>query len=307
MEEINLLLAKYFLGKTNLEENIIINDFAQQNPAEYAKLLKAFDDKKVNLHDFDIKKGWEKVNQKIDARDKKTSIRTLFLQYRKFAAIALVLIAASYFVFNYNSSNELNFIEFTNNELTAISVELNDGSSVWLNKNATLSYPKQFEEDTRSVKLSGEAYFEIEKNPNKPFIVETNNVKIKVLGTSFNVNQKVDETMISVNSGLVEVRNKNNDTEQIEKGNQAIIHSNGIEKSSINNPNYLAWKTGVFTFKNTPISKVLTDLNQFYSNRISFSGTNSGCQLTAQFNNKNLSEIAEIIELSCNVSLKIIP
>jgi transmembrane sensor len=102
-----------------------------------------------------------------------------------------------------NSGN--NLISTRNGSRTKI--ELPDGSSVWLNAGSKLEYDKSFGNDTRDVYLTGEAYFDVVKNPEKPFIVNTGKAKVKVLGTAFNVRCYPDDKKIetSLIHGSVEV------------------------------------------------------------------------------------------------------
>lgn len=116
-------------------------------------------------------------------------------------------------------------------------IRLPDGSRVWVNENTEISYPSAFVGDTREVKLTGEAFFEVVKNPDKPFIITSGTVSTTVLGTSFNISAYAGRpTEIRVRSGKVKVQSRSS-TLLLEKGNAAVAHWDGgtLEKKIIEN------------------------------------------------------------------------
>jgi ferric-dicitrate binding protein FerR (iron transport regulator) len=176
---------------------------------------------------------------------------------------------------------------------------------VWLNKDATLTYPSEFSNTTRSVALEGEAFFEITKNKNKPFIVEIKNANVEVLGTSFNINSSNIKTEVIVATGKVKVSNKNaTQSEIITLGNSVIVSNNDVKKHKTDNVNYLAWKTGDFKFKEAKISEAIEDLNTYYKTKIAIENNQVfECSLTANFEKEKLENIIEVIKLTCNVNV----
>lgn len=86
-------------------------------------------------------------------------------------------------------------------------IKVEDGSEIWMNNKSKLTYPEEFDSDQRLVKLKGEAFFDVAKEPNRPFIIHTQDIRIQVLGTSFNVKsyQEEDEIVISLATGRIEV------------------------------------------------------------------------------------------------------
>ena len=134
-------------------------------------------------------------------------------------------------------------------EITAIAAKgekreivLSDGSIVVLNSNSSITYPESFG-DTRNVKLSGEAYFKVHRNPQKPFIVTVHGVSVKVLGTSFNI-ESYDhrETKVSVLAGKVEVSSPSGKKVQLTKNQQASLKEDAdFTLSKENSRDGIAW------------------------------------------------------------------
>ncbi|MFV0266554.1 MAG: FecR family protein, partial [Draconibacterium sp.] len=135
---------------------------------------------------------------------------------------------------------------------------LSDGTKVYLNSMTSLKYPVQFGPDKREVELTGEAYFEVVKNAAKPFIVSTSELKVEVLGTSFNVNAYEDSenTVTTLVEGRVKLLNALNDGEEqiLQPNEQAVMDklSGKIVTSNVDVSNYIRWKDGQLVFYDMP-------------------------------------------------------
>ena len=154
---------------------------------------------------------------------------------------------------------------------------LSDSTKVWLNSETTLRFPVQFAADVRSVELTGEAYFEVKKNTKIPFIVNSVNQSIKVLGTQFNVssypeNQNIYTTLVE---GNVEVSMSNNPQINLilKPNEQSILNSdnNQIQKKSVDVNQYVAWKDGRFVFREQPLEEIMGTLSKWYDVQVVFS------------------------------------
>ena len=146
---------------------------------------------------------------------------------------------------------------------------LSDGTIVWLNAKSRLRYPEKFIGPQRSVILEGEAYFEVEKDTSRPFVVATKTMSIEVLGTHFNVNSYNDNGFSSVT--LAEGRVRINQSVSLEPGQQANVDSSGtIKTESANLESVLAWKNGIFDFKNASLNEIMPQLSRWYNATIEF-------------------------------------
>lgn len=149
---------------------------------------------------------------------------------------------------------------------------LADGSKVFLNSESQLTFPSYFEGDTRRVELTGEAYFEVKKD-GKPFIIQTSDLSIEVLGTSFNVNAY--QTNSYINTTLVEgsIRIHLPEKEQSfllkpEHNFRLDKSSNEISVQQVNTDVYTAWVKGEFMFRNQPLAEIFAQLERWYDFKI---------------------------------------
>lgn len=149
---------------------------------------------------------------------------------------------------------------------------LADGTEVWLNSSSTLTFPEFFAGHERRVKLSGEAFFEVSKDTEHPFIVEVDRMEIKVLGTKFNINSYGSEGNVytTLVEGCVEVRNTGHSL-QLDPGEQACGDSFGLTKKEVNIAPYVSWRDGKFTFRNTNLEEICGQLSRWYDLNIFFS------------------------------------
>ena len=153
---------------------------------------------------------------------------------------------------------------------------LSDGTKVWLNAGSSITYPTDFMDTVRKVNITGEVYFEVTKNPQRPFIVSTGNMNVRVLGTHFNVNAYSDERTINTTllEGKVEVINKvNGHITAITPGQQAQYDNFGVMKvEEVNTDNIVAWKNGMFEFNRTDIVSLMKQVARWYNINVTYEG-----------------------------------
>lgn len=142
---------------------------------------------------------------------------------------------------------------------------LSDGSRVWLNAKSELKFPVKFDTDKREVFLTGEAYFEVVKDLEYPFIVSTPRTKTTVLGTSFNVMAYQNEahTEITLESRAVAV-SAGTRQRRIIPGQQVAVSSESFEMRQVNIAFYTSWKEGLFDFDNMTLDELCVKLGRWY-------------------------------------------
>jgi transmembrane sensor len=176
---------------------------------------------------------------------------------------------------------------------------LPDGTKVRLNASTTLEYPTRFTGKERSVKLTGEAYFEVAKDVKHPFIVETYQQKIQVLGTHFNVNTYQNErTITTLEEGSVKVSGSG-DAKVLKPGQQSILFNGSLIVSNADMESALAWKNGLMLFKQTPLKTVLEEISRWYDVDVVYNGTPPVKTLSGGINRSwNLSATLRILTLT---------
>lgn len=157
---------------------------------------------------------------------------------------------------------------------TTFKVELSDGTIVWLNANSSLAYASRFEGRERRVTLQGEAYFQVARNEQMPFVVETNSVTTKVLGTEFNMRTatEADAASVTLVKGSVDVlANGSSRAVRLKPGENAAIDSDGtITTEYVDTDVYSYWKEGFFYFDNTRLIDVMKSLGEWYDMNVVF-------------------------------------
>ncbi len=156
-------------------------------------------------------------------------------------------------------------------------LKLADGTQAYLNSGSKLIYPSYFEGDERHIKLEGEAFFDVAHN-GQSFIVETDNLELKVLGTSFNISSYGDDTEVATTlvSGSVEVKTKfNKETYLITPGHQLKFNkeSKEISQEKVDTEIYTAWIQGKFIFNNQSLNDIFIKLARWYDFSINYSDT----------------------------------
>ena len=144
------------------------------------------------------------------------------------------------------------------------SLELADGTRVWLNAESRLRYPVAFTGKERKVEMEGEVYFEVAKNKEKPFIVTVNGVDIRVLGTSFNVSAYQEEVVATLVEGKVQLK-KGNEQVILSPNQQAIWSDDEFRVKQVDARNYVLWKEGIFYFEDVDLETILDDMARWYN------------------------------------------
>jgi len=156
-------------------------------------------------------------------------------------------------------------------------VTLTDGTRVWLNAGSVLRYPVVFHGATRNVELSGEGYFEVSRNPLRPFVVQTSRQRIRVLGTRFNVSVYADESQsrTSLLEGSVQVESADGQfSRRLVAGQQALLGKAGtaIQILQIDTAEAVSWKNGYFMFEGQPLDEILQKISRWYDLEIDYRG-----------------------------------
>jgi transmembrane sensor len=152
-------------------------------------------------------------------------------------------------------------------------IDLPDGTKIHLNSESELEFPKEFTADIRLVSLKGEAFFEVKKE-NRPFLIESGNAKIQVLGTSFNVRQKTNEPLyVALVTGKVRVNAENGDQVTLDPDEMLVMENGGeFSKRKFDPMDEIGWKDNYLVFKSTNFSDVIEKLENWYGIRITVKG-----------------------------------
>ncbi len=233
----------------------------------------------------------------------KRSYRAILLKWMSAAAIIVISISVFFYTQNKPPQKTGNtLVQKQNAKGTKSTIVLTDGSKIWLNADSKIEYPEVFTGGTREVYLNGEAFFEVAKNPAKPFIIHLANGTVRVLGTSFNIraydNEKIVET--SVATGKVafipkyEKSGKKQDTIFLTPDNK--VSYSLIKEEVITQPTTSAedkaWTEGKMIFRAMSFEEIAVELERNFGKKVVFRNEEArNYRLTGSFQNNTLAEI----------------
>jgi len=207
-----------------------------------------------------------------------------------------------------NNSKEIVYNTISTPNGGQYQLELPDGSLVWLNATSSIHFPTSFVGKERRVEVTGEAYFEVAKNRDMPFIVTVNGSEVQVLGTHFNVNAYSDEDNVKTTllEGSVKFVSGTN-INMLRPGQQSQLASNGLIKvvSNVDVDEVVAWKNGMFDFDNAGIETVMRQLSRWYDVEIEYKGKTDDQFIAEMRRNIKLSDALKALELTGKVKFEI--
>jgi transmembrane sensor len=313
---------KYLLAQKRLtseEEEWLLNYLNDQDISDIRKIAaEDFETDITYMKKSLDRKQSEELLEKIHSRiyvPAPTFMQTVRLHRLKVAVAALIIIIAG--AGYWCMENGLLFVPADNEIVTTgkrKTVKLPDGSLITLEPNSRLAYPGRFTGGTREVRLTGEAYFEVKPNHEKPFIVRTPYVIATVLGTSFNVEAYSNGiARVVVTTGRVKVQTINASNELqalIINANQSVAYNitiNEIEKR--NAPEdavyYKQRHSGKFSYTGVPIAKVIQEMERYYHTSVTLERDMSGCVFYGYFQvNDHVDRALSLVVLSLNATVK---
>lgn len=258
-------------------------------------------DKTSYMFDDETNQAWDILHKNIQAQERKTKHLFSFehKSLLKIAASIILLIGISWISFSIINQSKFETLQTASFQTTQV---LPDGTIVYLNANSKIEYPKHYSANIREVKLIGEAFFDVAKDANRPFIITAKNTQIEVIGTSFNVlaNNNNDKVEVLVESGIVRLSMlDNNEQLVLTKGQFGFSQNNILKRNEINDLNYLSWKTKRIDFNEAPLAYVINILNQTYTSKIIITDeVSSDYKLNAKFDKVPLDTVLKSICLA---------
>ncbi len=230
---------------------------------------------------YDVNKAFELFRNKTERRgcqEKEKSFRRFPLFFRYVAVVAILLAISMISYYKGGESVKKVFAQIVVEAPMGSRTKLNlpDGTLVWLNAGSRIAYSQGFGVDDRKVELQGEGYFEVRHNADVPFLVETKDLKVRVLGTKFNFRDYPDdkEVMVSLMEGKVALNNLlKNEAEAFLKPNQCVIldkKSGNMTIQSMQVNNSREWTNGYLFFDEELMTDIVKELQRSYSVKISF-------------------------------------
>lgn len=251
---------------------------------------------------------WAKIESGISRRGKTVSLYRQIMRVAASVAAVLMVGVASLFLFK--GPAEMIVVENTGTEVRELL--LLDSTRVWLQLGAKITYPKKFSRKHRPVQLSGEAFFDVARDPSRPFTVSTTAAKIEVLGTRFDVNAAADGTLteVALESGSVALHmpGKENESVKIKPGELAVadISDASISVTETDPYMYSVWKETELAFRAQPLGYIVKLLEKAYGVDIRLNNEVLGRTVyTGRFKKSlPLEEVLAIIEMNTSMEYR---
>ncbi|MGE6355480.1 FecR family protein [Flavobacterium sp. NPDC079362] len=247
----------------------------------------------------------DRLKLKKEIRQIKKTNTVIFLQNRNWAIAASLIFLMGLSCFFYLSSVQTITKEYATKSGEHSKITLSDGTQIWLNAGSLLKYPTKFKGGTREVYLTGEAFFDVAKDKEHPFIIHTDKMDTKVLGTSFNVQAYPDHATqeVSVLTGRVNV--KSTFTEEnvyVTPGQKVVFKSQNNKLQAFTDipvNSISLWRKNIIVFEDAPLPEVIATINRNYNVAIQIENKNlNNLKISAYF--KELP-VGQVVALVCNI------
>ena len=301
-QQTETLMGKYYNGETSLEEEkMLFRHYNEGSPSDATNVDQAqfiyFKIKQEENPEFSFS---PKMPPTPLSKMKTNWINPAIMV--RVAAMLAVGVCAVWFIFYrqyYANSNRIRTLAGEQ-----ITTTLPDGTKVWLNGSSSLRYDYAINPGTRTVYMEGEAYFEVYKNSERPFVIHTGKVTTEVLGTSFNLRYYPHESNVELNVISGKVAFGENEKIEVSSGAFASFHDalERITSTRSNDPNAIAWKTKRLLFEDAVMKEVVRDLERYFNVSIEIETPGLlNCHFTGSFHDPDLEEILRVIGFGLNI------
>lgn len=262
--------------------------------------------------DVDFKNIFSKIEKEIEKDNKKIfGMYVNAYQFRKIAASVVLFITLggllSLLIFNPFASDEIAMITKHNQSGVRSQFVLPDGSTVWLNSESTVKYPEDFnKQNIRQIQLEGEAFFDVKRDINHPFVVKTESIEVTVLGTSFNVmaykdNKITETTLVTGKVGIERNQSKTRNAQKvILTPNHKAVFNKETDKfimDKVDAEIYTSWKNGKLIFDNTSFADVIEKIERWYGIDVEYDKELASKYFyTITITNENIEEVLLLLK-----------
>lgn len=293
------------------DEQLVLDEWlavSAENERYFQNLLKIYSQvteaTSEGMPPIDVNEEWQRFKNSVRPESARATYQTNWIRL----AASIVVIAVLGYVIWFNTFRAANVTILADHSGQIIT--LPDNSVVTLNKDATITYPRAFANDSRTIIMKGEAFFEVTRNEKKPFTVNLGLSSVEVLGTSFNINAEDnnDRIEVVVNTGKVRfATNSGKESVILIKGEKGTFmkNMNIISKVQNNDINFMAWKTRQLVFIDVDLDVVIQTVNKIYDSQITFStDVGKNCKVTVSFDNQSIEAILSVLELTLDLEYK---
>jgi len=320
--EIEALLPGYLSGDVSDKDRVIIDEWRNESPENetlYLENMKAWEAMTLlsEMEQFNSFDALKTVNTKIAQSDSSK----WWISLQRVAAILVLplLVYSAYLTLQNISMKKLPeepviMQTVSSRQGMVTQFALADGTKVWLNSGSELQFPTRFDGDKREVMIKGEAFFEVTKNEKQPFRVNASELKVEVLGTSFNVVNFDDDTqsevvLVTGKVALSSEKGQINSAYGTMHSGQRAIYEKGQQKvytQDVEVDKYIAWREGNLIFKDDSMEDVVKRLSRWFNVEITINDPEIKKYIyKATFRNENLVQVLNLLKLSAPIDYRI--
>jgi len=266
--------------------------------------------------------AWLTIQKEMAKSDKSQKLKIFKLRVLKYAAMIVMVMGVGFATYQVVRTPEkqvevpvmMAVAKTDAHPVNLTVITLPDGSTVKMNASTQIEYPESFSANVRKVKLSGEAFFEVTRDTLRPFIIETANASVEVLGTSFNVSAYPSACLVEVNVKTGKVKLTQNTKDQSDRKSTILpagergwlrVANGEMGQDVVLAPNYSSWITKEISFQRTPLSEAFSVLENTYHVRIKMESVDIGrIPYTANFADLKLDYIIEVIARTHKLKVK---
>jgi ferric-dicitrate binding protein FerR (iron transport regulator) len=319
------LIFKVLNNETSESENMIFQDWINHSPQNQKIFLQIEQlwKKSKGVGDYyniNQEYAWDIIRKKITKKPRQVILQSVL---KIAAVVAIAYLLGGFTMYLIQPKPQQGISESKEISVKAplgskTEIELSDGTKVWLNSGSEVRYPTIFDRTKRDIYLTGEAFFDVEKNKEAPFFVHTDDVEIKVLGTSFNVKSYPEEDLVETTlvEGVINMNKKGSSQVLQLKPKEKATFIKNIEKlpgeerfivtENIDTELYSSWKSGKLVFKREKFGDLMVKLERWYNVHITVGNKKLHEErITGAFENESIEQALEALKISVPFSYKI--
>lgn len=306
-DDINDLLARYFAGESiSGDEKIALDDWIKANPEEFGKLSVIMHkaSETPDVRSFDSEKAWTKIEGRLEhrAEARRFSLRNMSVFYAAASVVLLAVVSILYFL----RGSEPEAILYANSATEQETVILPDSSSVVLYPGTSIKYNELQANSVREVSLDGKAFFSVRKKNGWAFRVQSGDVKVEVMGTSFLVDVSPDELSgVYVKTGVVRVDAAGNKV--VLKRNEMVeFDGDGFRTGKIENPSEIFGDDGELIFNGEPVESVARKIGETTGTVIEVEQSLHGNTVTSRISVSDVESVVRELAFLCGSKYEVV-
>ncbi len=317
--KIGKTIGNFISGKESVGDMQALRSWINKSPENQSKFEILTDEKEIAqsidlYEDVDVGRAWQKFGGKSETIGLRKQVSRLRVAASVVVVVGLAAIIASYLGImpgNVAGGKEC-FTTVVTDEGQTSRIILPDSSIVWLNSGTQMTYNSNFSVKNRDIRLTGEAFFKVKRDESLPMVVSCNDLRVKVLGTEFDVSSFPGENKVSVvlEKGKVELSHADNLFQPLGMASGQMASFDETQKvlslQKVDTYEHISWKDGFLIFNDAPMREVFKKLEHWYGVKIYANNPDVyGLVFNATIVDESLAEIFKLIKYTCDISYKI--